>query len=272
MRRRDHRLDLQGLRGVAILSVLGFHFFPSWFPNGYVGVDQFFVLSGFLMAMILNSRSGSSNIFDFYYGRLKRIVPMYILIVFLTLWSCIFFFPASNLDLNMEAALPALTFLSNLWHTDEESEYFIEMRRRVHRLDLQGLRGVAILSVLGFHFFPSWFPNGYVGVDQFFVLSGFLMAMILDSRSGSTNIFDFYYRRLKRIVPMYILIVFLTLWSCILFFPASNLDLNMEAALPALTFVSNLWHTDEESEYFIEVGRLLVQKSNGLTSAFEDSV
>ncbi|WKX88838.1 hypothetical protein Q1695_008459 [Nippostrongylus brasiliensis] len=127
------------------------------------------------------------------------------------------------------------------------------MRRRVHRLDLQGLRGVAILSVLGFHFFPSWFPNGYVGVDQFFVLSGFLMAMILDSRSGSTNIFDFYYRRLKRIVPMYILIVFLTLWSCILFFPASNLDLNMEAALPALTFVSNLWHTDEESEYFIEL-------------------
>ncbi|VDL72133.1 unnamed protein product [Nippostrongylus brasiliensis] len=45
-----------------------------------------------------------------------------------------------------------------------------ECSTRIHRLDLQGLRGVAILSVLGFHFFPAWFPNGYVGVDQWVLL------------------------------------------------------------------------------------------------------
>ncbi|CAI5445106.1 unnamed protein product [Caenorhabditis angaria] len=42
-------LNLQGIRGIAIIAVLGFHFFPNYFPNGYLGVDQFFVLSGFLM-------------------------------------------------------------------------------------------------------------------------------------------------------------------------------------------------------------------------------
>ncbi|VDL76332.1 unnamed protein product, partial [Nippostrongylus brasiliensis] len=108
------------------------------------------------------------------------------------------------------------------------------------RLDLQGLRGVAILSVLGFHFFPKSFPNGFVGVDQFFVLSGFLMAMILNSGSGSPNICDFYYRRLKRIVPMHGLIILLILWSCILSFPDSNVDLNMESATSAMSFLSNL--------------------------------
>ncbi|VDL72131.1 unnamed protein product [Nippostrongylus brasiliensis] len=139
--------------------------------------------------------------------------------------------------------------------------YQKETSTRRHRLDLQGLRGMAILSVLGFHFFSKWFPNGYVGVDQFFVLSGYLMAMILDNEIGSLNICDFYYRRVKRIVPMYLLVILLILWSCFFLFPESNLDLNLKAVLPPLAFLSNLWHTEDESiEYFIEVGRFQVQK------------
>ncbi|VDL72134.1 unnamed protein product [Nippostrongylus brasiliensis] len=59
----------------------------------------------------------------------------------------------------------------DLARTDEfHSRSRNESSTRIHRLDLQGLRGVAILSVLGFHFFPGWFPNGYVGVDQLVLL------------------------------------------------------------------------------------------------------
>ncbi|CAL2041371.1 unnamed protein product [Caenorhabditis brenneri] len=54
------RLDLQGIRALAIIVVLGFHFFPEYCPNGYLGVDQFFVLSGFLMCMLLKRAENQS--------------------------------------------------------------------------------------------------------------------------------------------------------------------------------------------------------------------
>ncbi|VDL78010.1 unnamed protein product [Nippostrongylus brasiliensis] len=65
------------------------------------------------------------------------------------------------------------------------------------RYDIQGIRGVAIILVLLCHFFPNQFLIGYIGVDIFFVLSGFLVAMLLHRTSiiSFTTIVDFYYRR-----------------------------------------------------------------------------
>ncbi|WKX88844.1 hypothetical protein Q1695_008463 [Nippostrongylus brasiliensis] len=141
----------------------------------------------------------------------------------------------------------------DLARTDEfHSRSRNESSTRIHRLDLQGLRGVAILSVLGFHFFPGWFPNGYVGVDQFFVLSGYLLARILDN--DPTSILDFYYRRSKRIVPMYVLATLLTLWSCFFLYPESILNLNVKSAMAAVTFISNFWPLERKyTGYFAEL-------------------
>ncbi len=70
--------------------------------------------------------------------------------------------------------------------------------------EIQGLRAVAVLSVLFFHIWPSKIPGGYVGVDVFFVISGYLItgALIreLDSR-GTISISGFYQRRIKRLMP-----------------------------------------------------------------------
>ena len=85
------------------------------------------------------------------------------------------------------------------------------------RDDLQVIRGVAILLVTLFHLHPKQFPLGFVGVDmyfvyfyqnvkcyRFFVLSGFLMAVILSKKDISHKTFlQFYTRRFRRIVPMY---------------------------------------------------------------------
>lgn len=77
-----------------------------------------------------------------------------------------------------------------------------------YRADIDGLRAVAVLLVLGFHAFPRWVPGGYIGVDIFFVISGFLIGTIL-LRSLEENRFsflEFYSRRIVRIFPALILV------------------------------------------------------------------
>ncbi|EGT58702.1 CBN-OAC-38 protein [Caenorhabditis brenneri] len=121
------RQDLQGIRGIAIISVLFFHFLPNTFPNGYIGVDQFFVLSGFLMCMLLRKSSSCSSLFqfisNFYIRRLKRILPLYFLIILLAITAVLTVFPLTAIDKNVESGKKALVFLSNRAETDSES-YF----------------------------------------------------------------------------------------------------------------------------------------------------
>ncbi|MFJ2992716.1 acyltransferase family protein [Pandoraea sp. NPDC087047] len=77
------------------------------------------------------------------------------------------------------------------------------VRARAYRADIDGLRAVAVLSVLVFHAFPSGLPGGFVGVDIFFVISGYLITSILITQidAGCFSIFDFYARRVRRIFP-----------------------------------------------------------------------
>lgn len=120
------------------------------------------------------------------------------------------------------------------------------------RQDLQGIRGLAILSVLGFHFYPYYFPNGYLGVDQFFVLSGFLMCMLLtktESMPLCSGIIHFYSRRFKRILPLYLLIILISIVALYTVFIDTAILQNQTSALRALFFVSNRPKTGEE-DYF----------------------
>lgn len=72
-----------------------------------------------------------------------------------------------------------------------------------YRPDIDGLRALAVLSVCIFHAFPTWLPGGFVGVDVFFVISGFLITSILqkDLQTGRYSLAGFYARRVRRIFP-----------------------------------------------------------------------
>src|SRR5262245_4109669 len=79
-RRLDHptyRSDIDGLRAIAVLAVVGYHAFPYWFNGGFVGVDIFFVISGFLITSIIikSLEKQTFSYLEFYARRVTRIFP-----------------------------------------------------------------------------------------------------------------------------------------------------------------------------------------------------
>jgi len=81
------RPDIEGLRGLAIVPVVVFHAFPSLLPGGYVGVDVFFVISGFLITSLLMDRlrMGNYSVTGFYGARVRRIFPALFVMLTLTM-------------------------------------------------------------------------------------------------------------------------------------------------------------------------------------------
>jgi peptidoglycan/LPS O-acetylase OafA/YrhL len=122
-----------------------------------------------------------------------------------------------------------------------------------YRPDIDGLRAVAVLVVVAFHAFPRQVRGGYVGVDIFFVISGFLISgIILHSlKLNRFSYFDFYARRIRRIFPALIVVLAaVLLGSWFVFLPDAYKELGKQT-LAAVGFASNLlaW---SESGYFDE--------------------
>ncbi|WP_049973690.1 acyltransferase [Azospirillum sp. B4] len=110
------RADIDGLRAVAVLLVSAFHMFPNTAGRGFVGVDIFFVLSGFLIGGIIFRQldGGRFSFLDFYAHRARRIFPPLILLLTTSLAVGWFTFPAVKLrDLGQMTAECAL-FVQNL--------------------------------------------------------------------------------------------------------------------------------------------------------------
>lgn len=111
-----------------------------------------------------------------------------------------------------------------------------------YRPELDGVRGVSIILVLGLHLIPRFVPGGYLGVEVFFVLSGFLITSLLLeewNRKGSINLRDFYLRRALRLGPaLVVYLLLLVLYATLFMRHEDALDI-YTGALLTLAYVSN---------------------------------
>lgn len=120
-----------------------------------------------------------------------------------------------------------------------------------YRPDIDGLRAVAVTSVVFFHAGLGWLPGGFAGVDIFFVISGFLIGGIVHREIADRqfSFATFYARRARRILPALIAVSLATLGSGLLILGPGELAHFAISAVAALLGVSNLWffHT---TDYF----------------------
>jgi peptidoglycan/LPS O-acetylase OafA/YrhL len=120
-----------------------------------------------------------------------------------------------------------------------------------YRPDIDGLRAIAVLAVVFFHSFPDWFKSGFIGVDIFFVISGFLISRIILEGLDKNNFsfITFYVRRINRIFPSLLLVLFacfLLGWFVLLSDEYKQLGKHIAAGAG---FIANFVFIDENS-YF----------------------
>jgi peptidoglycan/LPS O-acetylase OafA/YrhL len=120
-----------------------------------------------------------------------------------------------------------------------------------YRREIDGLRAIAIIPVMLFHAGINLFSGGYIGVDVFFVISGYLITTIIleDIKRGKFSIVNFYERRVRRIIPaLYFLLMVLLLSAWFLMTPSQLMNFSKSLVTVAL-FYSNI-HFWQETDYF----------------------
>lgn len=112
-----------------------------------------------------------------------------------------------------------------------------------YRKEIDGLRAIAVLPVIFFHGGFSWFSGGYIGVDIFFVISGYLItSIILDERiRDKFSITNFYERRARRILPALSVVLLSTTIAAFILMPADLLKLYSQSLASVATFSSNVF-------------------------------
>jgi len=207
-KRFGYRPEFDGLRGVAILGVVLYHYFTDWFRGSIIGVDLFFVLSGFLITRLMleeKKRYGGISLRDFYAKRFGRLVPgMVFLLVVIVPAGVVLLEPPKPRYL-LWGALGAITFSTNwlriagldlgvlvhLWSVAIEQQFYviwpvvvIGLRARLHRVRTLCVVVVlaASVNILIRSLLNEEFRNIFDGLDThgaLMLLSGALVAVVL---------------------------------------------------------------------------------------------
>ncbi|MFT8277266.1 acyltransferase family protein [Kerstersia gyiorum] len=259
MIKNQYRTDIDGLRAIAVVAVILHHFSAEWLPGGYVGVDVFFVISGFLITDQLYRaiRASEFKFSDFYKKRIGRIFPALYFVVFLSvIFGAIFVSPRDYLNL-LNSSLYALVGVSNIFFWREYGNYFAAETAEAPLLHTWSLGveeqfyvfwpvvlllfvprlkerwvifGVFLLCLLG-GWFSEYFSNRYASAAYYLIPSRFFEFLI-----GALLVFPMLRGRLAMVgglsANVFSTVGILLILGSLVYFDSKSVFPGMAAAIP----------------------------------------
>ena len=126
---QNYKKHIDGVRAIAVISVILFHFNPIFFSGGYLGVDIFFVVSGYVITLTIFNRIEKTNKLDlilFYKKRFFRIFPLLIFVILSTFLFYLFFGYLFEINFVTKIALSSIFGISNLFYIYLKNDYFLQ--------------------------------------------------------------------------------------------------------------------------------------------------
>jgi peptidoglycan/LPS O-acetylase OafA/YrhL len=192
--RMGYQPALDGLRALSVIAVILYHAGIHWIPGGFIGVEVFFVVSGFLITSLLIDEqhvSGSVSLKQFWIRRARRLLPALFTMLVVALVAVTFFAKDSAPDFRRDVG-PALGYFSNWWQIYfVDTPYFaansLPMLRHLWSLAVEEqwyvLWPIVFVFVLGNKRVPRWISSVVIGLLAAGVMVGTALAFIADNET-----------------------------------------------------------------------------------------
>lgn len=139
--------------------------------------------------------------------------------------------------------------MMRVWDFEHRGKRYLKSR---YMPGLDGLRAVAVIAIIIYHLNPQWLPGGFLGVDTFFVISGYLITSLLLTEyynTGKIDLKSFWLRRFKRLIPAVFFLIMSVLLLTLIFEPSEIKPIRSDA-IAAVFYVSNWWYIIQNVDYF----------------------
>ena len=192
--RMGYQPALDGLRALSVIAVMLYHAGIHWIPGGFIGVEVFFVVSGFLITSLMIDEqhvSGKVSLKQFWIRRARRLLPALFTMLVASLVTVTFFAKDSAPDFRQDV-LPALGYFSNWWQIYfVDTPYFaansLPMLRHLWSLAVEEqwyvLWPIAFVFVLGNKRIPKWISAVFIGLLAAAVMVGTALAFTVDNET-----------------------------------------------------------------------------------------
>lgn len=188
------RSDITGLRALAVVPVLLFHAFPNLIPGGFLGVDIFFVISGFLISGIIfrGLERGEFSFSQFYFNRVRRILPNLILVLIFVIAMGWFYMTAQEYNSLIQHTIAGAFFYQNFQLLREAGQYFSDASLRQPLLHLWSLaieeQFYIFFPVLSYIIYKYFKFDGLKVFVFFITIASFILGIVVKDQS-----FGFYF-------------------------------------------------------------------------------